>query len=147
MSAPTIDEVQKYITKWQKYRIKIDNPARSDKLRQDLYNVRNGIDLSSYPAELTSADDEVMAAAEHYFLCRAWVGNGVQPAWQMRLMSKAYNKGKEWDVTPRHNPDNPTTPPSETQKHFQELGIQHGQDDLKVSGGEAPLVAAPPTYW
>lgn len=138
-------EVEAYISMWEAYRAATPSPARYDLLRQDLYNVRNG--LGTYPFYLIHSDDEVMAAAEHYFLSRAWVGSGKYPAWQMRAMTWIYNTGKEWGLTPRHNPDNPVTPPSALQRQFQDRGVADGEADLAASGGSAPLVADPPRYY
>jgi len=134
------------IRRWEAFRRNEPIPARFLTLKRDLYNVRNAVPGTSYPASLTDPDDEVMAAVEHYFLCRAWVGNGVQPAWQMRAMTDIYNTGKEYGLTPRHNPNRPVTPPSQMQKDFQALGIADGEADLRVSGRKPPLVAKPPTY-
>ncbi|MCX7888594.1 MAG: hypothetical protein N2422_02545 [Rhodobacteraceae bacterium] len=134
------------IRKWEAYRRNEPIPARFMTLKRDLYNVRNGVPGVIYPPYLVNPDDEIMAAVEHYFLCRAWVGNGVQPAWQLRAMTDIYNLGKEYGLTPRHNPARPVTPPSQMQKDFQAIGIADGEMDLKVSGRTAPLVAKPPTY-
>lgn len=92
-------------------------------------------------------DDAVMAAVEHYYLCRCWVGTGVQPAWQMRLMVDVYNIGKVLGVTPRHNPDNPTTPLTGAQSYAQTIGILHGEFDLALTGGTAPTFGPLPNYW
>ncbi|SIN90435.1 hypothetical protein [Vannielia litorea] len=139
-------EVQAYISMWESYRASTTpTTARYDQLRQDLYKVRNG--KGTYPIYLIHSDPEVMAAAEHYFLSRAWVGNGTYPAWQLRTMTWLYNTGKELGVTPQHNPNNPTTPPSAVQRHFQSQGVTDGEADLAAAGGSAPLVASPPTYW
>jgi hypothetical protein len=138
--------VRRLVAAWDNYRGGQAAPGRYLTLKRDLYNVRNGDPFASYPMTLIDPDDEVMAAVEHYFLCRAWVGNGVQPAWQMRAMKTVYNVGKELGVTPRHNPDKPVTPPSALQVAWQNRGIADGEADLKASGGSAPLVAAPPMY-
>jgi hypothetical protein len=87
-----------------------------------------------------------MASVEHYFLCRAWVGLGVFPAWELRGLSDVYDYGKSLGVTPRHNPNKPVTPPSAIQKEFQAEGIRDGESDLSKSGKEAPYVTNPPKY-
>lgn len=120
-------------------------------LKNDLYQARNPgfnglLAISHWPAHLISSDAEVMAAVEHYFLARCWVGTDEQPAWQMRAMSAIYNAGKHLGVTPQHNPNNPVTPPSALQSRFQEEGITAGEADLVANGGSAPVVASPPTY-
>lgn len=116
-----------------------------------LYQVRNpGFNgsppLSHWPEHLIGETDEINAAVEHYFLCRSLVGSGAQPAWQMRLQRDIYEMGKRAGITPRHNPDNPTTPPSALQRRFQDEGIADGERDLAASGDSAPLVAPPLTY-
>jgi hypothetical protein len=103
--------------------------------------------FSPWPAHLIDGDDTVMAAVEHhYFLCRCWVGTGVFPAWQMRTMNMIYDMGKLAGVTPRHNPNRPTTPLTAVQMACKEAGIRDGESDLKKSGKSAPLIAKPPTY-
>ena len=138
--------VRNLIAAWEIYRGSEPKPTRYLTLKSDLYKARNGDPAAVYPIRLISTDNEVMAAVEHYFLCRAWVGNGIQPAWQMRAMKSIYNVGKELGVTPRHNPNNPVTPPSALQVTWQNRGIADGEADLKASGKSAPRVAMPPTY-
>jgi hypothetical protein len=46
-----------------------------------------------YRAPLGDPDDSMNVAVEHYFLCRCWVGKGVQSAWQMRAMHRIYDLG------------------------------------------------------
>lgn len=138
--------VRSLVAKWEAYRSGIPKPARYLKLKGDLYKVRNGDPSAVYPITLINTDDEVMAAVEHYYLCRGWVGNGVQPAWQMRAMKGIYNVGKELGVTPRHNPNKPVTPPSPLQVVWQNRGITDGEADLIDSGMTGPTVAMPPVY-
>jgi hypothetical protein len=138
--------VRDYIERWKKYRESTPDPQRYLQLKSDLYKVRNGSPDGVFPMRLIHPDDEVMACVEHYFLTRAWVGNGIQPAWQVRSMTWIYNTGKEAGVTPRHNPNKPVTPPSAVQRKFQEEGVTDGEADLKASGGVAPRISAPPTY-
>ena len=138
--------VRDYIERWKTYRKATPEPARYMQLKTDLYKVRNGAPDAVYPMTLIHPDDEVMACVEHYFLSRAWVGNGIQPAWQMKTMTWIYNTGKEIGVTPQHNPNKPVTPPSAVQRLFQAEGVRDGEADLKASGGTAPRVAKPPMY-
>jgi hypothetical protein len=145
--AATEPIVQDYIDRWIKYRDTTPEPARYMVLKSDLYNVRNGSPSAVYPMRLIHPDDEVMACVEHYFLSRAWVGNGIQPAWQMRSMTWIYNSGKEYGVTPRHNPSKPVTPPSAVQRKFQDKGVTDGEADLAAGGGSAPRISAPPLYY
>lgn len=140
--------VQELIRKWTIYRGRIIEPNRYLTLKDDLYNVRNAIPGTIiYPNDLIDTDDEIMAAVEHYFLCRAYVGNGQYSSIQLRVMKGIYNLGKEIGITPRHNPSRPVTPPSELQTSFQDKGITDGEFDLKKSGGKSPIIAAPPKYY
>jgi hypothetical protein len=146
------DRVRELIRLWIRSREDLEGSTRYCQLASDLYQVRNpGFNdsppLSHWPPRLVDSDSEVMAAVEHYFLTRCWVGSGQYPTWQVRAMRDVYGLGKRLGVTPRHNPDNPATPPSELQRQFQDEGIRHGQSDLTMSGGEAPLMATPPRYW
>ena len=144
--------VRALIAAWEAYRAPLTGSALFCQLKGDLYMVRNpgyqGLPpLSSWPAPLLDADPEVVAAVEHYFLCRCWVGTGYQPAWQLRAESWVYDKGKQLHATPRSNPNNAPTPPSELQRKFQEEGIRDGEADLKAAGKKAPWIAKPPTYF
>jgi len=62
------------------------------------------------------------------------------------LLGNIYEAGKKLGITPRHNPNNPVTPPSEMQRAFRLEGIRDGELDLARRGGTAPYVAAPPEY-
>lgn len=144
--------VRELIVRWTSYRATIPESRRYCELKNDLYQVRNpGFNgsppLSAWPAHLLDSDPEVMAAVEHYFLCRCWVGTGQYPAWEVRALRDIYDFGKRLGITPRHNPNNPTTPPSQLQRRFQEEGITHGQHDLQHWGRSAPTVTAPPRYY
>jgi hypothetical protein len=144
--------IRELIAFWVEYRTQVDGSVSFCQLKADLYAVRNaGFNgnppLSSWPPNLIDSDDEVLAATEHYFLNRCWVGTGTQPAWQMRLMTAVYNAGKKAGVTPRHNTAKPVTPPSALQAKFQEEGIFDGEKDLIASGGSAPAIGSPPKYW
>lgn len=149
MSTPSGKEatVRSLITKWITYRA-----GDYCQIAKDLYQVRNpGFNgsppLSHWPPDLRDPDSEIMASVEHYFLSRCWVGSGKYSALQMKVMSKIYNTGKRLGVTPRHNPNNPVTPPSEMQAKFQEEGILHGEADLKKSGKPTPGYREPPRYY
>jgi len=146
------DVVRSLIVKWKAYRSAIAEPERYTKIAEDLYKVRNaGFNGNpsppSCPSDLVDADDEIMAAVEHYFLCRSWVGSGYMPAWELRRVTDIYNYGKQLGITPRHNPNKPVTPPSAVQKEFQEEGISDGESDLLKSGKEAPSYTSPPKYY
>jgi len=140
------------LSKWKAYRAGIAEPDRYCQIKNDLYQVRNAgwngnPPISAWPAHLIDPDDGMMAAVEHYFLCRCWVGTGVFPAWQMRTMNVIYDMGKIAGVTPRHNPNKPTTPPTAIQMAAKEAGIRDGESDLAKSGKSAPWVAMPPKYY
>lgn len=137
--------VRARIMKWEDYRSKIAAPGLYVTLMRDLYNVRN--DKGSYPVGLADPDDTINAAVEHYFLCRAWIGNGWFPAWQVELMVSIYNTGKDWGVTPQHNPKKPLTPPSEMQKYFQQRGISDGIDDSILYGTKIYAPQKPEYYY
>lgn len=147
-----IARVNDLIAKWKAYRIGIVEPDRYCQLKTDLYTVRNAgwngnPPISTWPAHLIDTDDGIMAAVEHYFLCRCWVGTGVYPAWQLRVMNFVYDMGKLASVTPRHNPNKPTTPLTACQMACQEAGIRDGERDLAKTGKTAPMVAKPPQYF
>jgi hypothetical protein len=138
--------------RWLEYRKDIAEPERYCQIKGDLYLVRNaGYDgnppISSWPTILIDADEGMMAALEHYFLCRCWVATGVYPVWQMRAMNFVYDMGKLAGVSPRHNPKKPTTPLTALQMAAQEAGIQDGEKDIKTSRKTAPLIGIPPKYW
>jgi hypothetical protein len=140
------------LSKWKIYRSDIDEPERYTQLRKDLYQVRNpdwdgNPPLSSWPPDLIDPDDGMMAAVEHYFLCRAWIGAGVFPTWQLQTMNFIYNMGKMAGVTPRHNPNKPTSPLTALQMAAQVAGIRDGEKDLKASGKSSPWIGQPPKYY
>lgn len=140
------------IAKWKAYRGDLPEPERYKQISKDLYKVRNAgwrgnPALSSWPAELVDPDDAMMAAVEHYFLCRAWVGTGKFPAWQVKAMNFVYDLGKLAGVTPRHNPNKPTSPLTALQMAAKIAGVRDGSADLEKSGNSAPFVAMPPTYY
>ncbi len=152
---PTIEEqtarLNQLLAAWRAYRAPLTDPQLSCKLKSDLYQVRNAgwngnPAISIWPAHLIDADDAMMAAVEHYFLCRCWVGTGVQPAWQMSAMNMVYDLGKMAGVTPQHNPNKPVSQVTALQMAAKSAGVRDGEADLKRSGGKAPIVARPPTY-
>ena len=107
--------------------------------------------LSYWPRQLLSDDDEVIAAVEHYFLCRSQVGSGVRSARQMIVERDLYEQGKRTEIPivlelMRHNPNSPVTPLSQLQQEFQDLGIRHGEADLQRFGNTAPLITWPLVY-
>ena len=150
---PDYKLVRVRIMKWESYRSTEKAPGRYANLKFDLYVVRNPKkypeNYAVIPADLIDDRDEINAAVEHYFLCRAWIGNGEFSAAQMSAMVGVYNLGKRIGITPRNNPDNPTTPPSDLQKYFQQRGIDDGITDAKLYGTGAPpfSIKAPPKYF
>ena len=158
MSAAAADAIQEarirdLIFQWDVYYILTEPvPGRYCRIKNDLYQVRNpGLNgnpsLSAWPPHLIDSDPAVLAAVEHYFLTRCWVGNAIYPAWEVRMFCGIYNTGKKLGFTPRHNPKNPTTPPSPLQAKFQEEGIAAGEADVVASGAKPPTVKKPPVYW
>ena len=75
-SVNDVGRLNDLIAKWKAYRAVYPEPERYEKLRIDLYQARNpgwngSPPLSAWPSFLIDPDDAVMAAVEHYFLCRA----------------------------------------------------------------------------
>jgi hypothetical protein len=139
------------IRAWNSYRNGIAEPQRFCQIKNDLYQVRNAgwngnPPINVWPVHLVDADDGMNAAVEHYFLCRCWVGTGVQPAWQMRAMNFVYDMGKLAGVTPRHNPNKPVSKPSALQMAAKQAGVRDGEKDLEASGKSGPWISKPPTY-
>lgn len=153
MTAEEVAVFQTLVDRWIEYRKDIPEPQRYNKLRTDLLKVRNAgfgnnPPITSWPKHLLNNDDSIMAAVEHYFLCRWWIGSGTYSPWQLRTMNNIYDFGKWIGVTPRANKDNPTSELTALQVGAKELGIKDGERDLIKSGGKkAPAIAAPPTYW
>lgn len=140
------------IAKWKASRASLPEPGRYEQLARDLYQVRNpgwrgNPPLWAWPSQLVDPNDGMMAAVEHYFLCRSWVGTGKFPAWQVQAMNVVYDTGKMLGITPRHNPNKPTSPLTALQMAAKVAGIRDGEKDLATSGGSAPLVAMPPKYY
>lgn len=154
-TAPTANQnarVNQLIVAWTAYRSGTLEPDRFCELKSDLYKVRNADwngnpPLSSWPPHLLDTDDGVMAAVEHYFLCRCWVGTGQYPSWQVKVMVITYDTGKMIGLSPRHNPNKPTTPITALQINFQAAGIRDGEADLLRSSRSAPSAQRPPKYW
>jgi hypothetical protein len=143
--------VNDLLAKWKAYRSGVPESERYCQIKTDLYQVRNAgwngnPHLATWPSHLIDSDDSIMAAVEHYFLCRCWVGTGVYAPWQMRAMNFVYDMGKIAGVTPRHNPNKPTTPLTAVQMACKEAGIRDGETDLAKSGKSAPVIARPPRY-
>lgn len=148
---PQVERLNELIAKWKDYRVALPEPQRYCQLKTDLYQVRNAgwnnnPSIGTWPPDLVDPDDSMMAAVEHYFLCRCWVGTGVFPAWQMRAMNHIYDLGKMAGVTPNHNPNKPTSKLTVLQMAAKEAGVRDGEADLAKSGGTAPLIAKPPKY-
>ncbi len=142
-----MNRVNDLIGKWKSYRSGEAEPGRYDTLRQDLYNARNGKG-GPYPPYLLDPDDEIMAAVEHYFLCRGWVGNGHFPSWQVQQMVAVYDAGKIAGITPQHNKNKPTTPFSDMQLFYQVKGIADGETDAKTYKVDVPILPRmPPKYY
>jgi len=147
-----VTRLNELIAKWKAFRAPLPEEERYCQIRRDLYQVRNAgwgpnPPITVWPTHLVDPDDGMMAAVEHYFLCRCWVGTGVYPAWQMRTMNVIYDLGKIAGVTPQHNPNKPTTPPTALQMAAKSAGVRDGELDLVKFGKEAPLVGDLPKYW
>lgn len=143
--------VNDLLAKWKAYRAALPESDRYCQIKTDLYQVRNpgwnrSPPLAAWPPYLVDSDDGVMAAVEHYFVCRCWVGSGAFPAWQVRAMNRIYDMGKLAGITPRHNPNKPTTPLTAVQMASKEAGIRDGVSDLARSGKSAPMISSPPKY-
>ncbi|MCL2887604.1 MAG: hypothetical protein FWF20_12700 [Betaproteobacteria bacterium] len=149
------DDVTRFhdlVAKWISYRSSLPEPQRYNQIRNDLFKVRNpdlngNPSLSYWPDYLIDSDESMMAAVEHYFLCRAWVGTGTYPAWEMRGLNGIYDLSKFLKITPRANPNKPVSPLTSLQRQAQAEGVAAGEIDLKKSGGKAPLITQPPKYW
>lgn len=143
------------IMKWIGFRSKLKEPSRYLQLKDDLWVARNPKHKNSkgrinkIPADLIDERDYINASVEHYFICRAWVGNGVYPLSQVELMTRTYNLGKTLGLTPAANPDQPVTPPSEMQRYFQQQGMYDGSNDADTYGtGASPFSwSLPPLYY
>jgi len=140
------------LTKWKVYRSAVPEPQRNCSIKNDLYVVRNADwngnpPISTWPPDLIDPDDAMMAAVEHYFLCRCWVGTGVYPAWEVRTMNLLYDWGKMAGVTPRHNPTKPTSPLTALQMSAKVAGVRDGEADLAKSGKSGPWFTKPPVYY
>ena len=151
-SNPQIDRLNELIAKWKSFRVALPVATLHCQLKDDLYQVRNAgweanPPIGDWPPDLVDPDDATMAAVEHYFLCRCWVGTGKFPAWQMRVMNHLYDIGKMAGVAPRHNPNKSTSKLTLLQMAAKEAGVRDGETDLAKSGKAAPWVAAPPKYY
>ena len=152
MASADSARVKDLISKWTTYRLGMAEPQRYCQLKTDLYQVRNpgwngNPSLTAWPPNLVDGDDAIMAAVEHYFLSRCWVGTGEYPVWQVKAMIVLYDTGKMIGVTPRHNPTKPTTPITALQIEFQAAGVADGELDFAKSGKAAPGIKAPPKYF
>jgi len=149
---PKVDRLNELIAKWKDFRVALPDSTKYCQIKNDLYQVRNAgwegnPSIGVWPPDLIDPDDSMMAAVEHYFLCRCWVGTGQFPAWQMRAMNNIYDLGKLIGVTPQHNPNKPTSKLTLLQVAAKEAGIRDGEADLAKSGESAPWIAAPPKYY
>jgi len=147
-----INRMNELNTKWKVYCGGTAEPERYCEISRDLYQVRNAgwngnPALAVWPPELIDPDDAMMAAVEHYFLCRCWVGTGKFPAWEVRAMNVLYDMGKAVGVTPRHNPNKPTSTLTALQMAAKVAGVRDGEADLAKSGKSAPWVSMPPKYY
>lgn len=147
----SLDRLNELLALWRSYRAPLRDPNLSCQLKTDLYRVRNADwngnpPITDWPPELIDADDAMMAAVEHYFLCRCWVGTGFQPAWQLRILNNIYDLGKLLGVTPQHNPNKPVSKLTYLQLVAKEAGIVAGEADLRASGQSGPWISKPPTY-
>lgn len=150
-TASEVSRFKELIRNWTLYRASLPEADRYEQIRLDLKQVRNpgwqgNPPLSSWPPNLIDPDGAMVAAVEHYFVCRSWVGSGKFPAWQMMSMSAIYDAGKMLGLSPRHNPKQPTTQLTSLQMWAQAEGVRDGGKDLQASGKSAPAVAMPPKY-
>lgn len=151
MAGTPADRLNELLRLWRAYRAPLTDPDLSCQLKSDLYKVRNAgwngnPPISVWPAALIDPDDSMMAAVEHYFLCRCWVGKGIQPAWQLTVMNNIYDWGKMMGLTPQHNPNKPVSKLTALQMAAKAAGIRDGEADLAASGESGPWIAKPPTY-
>ena len=142
-----VNTVWNLIGAWERYRIGEKQPERYLTLWKDVRNARRRVATEAYPEHLYDMDDEVMAATEHYFLCRAWVGNGVRPAWQMRSIKGVYNLLKQYDLVSRTDPKFPVSPLSEMQVRFQDEGINAGLKDMRNYDIKDPVIGSLEFYF
>lgn len=109
----------------------------------DLYERRND------PNDPDASTDVDLAAAEHYMLCRYWVGEGIYSATQMKMMTHVYHAAKKTlpESWMRHDPDRPATPPSAEALAWALKGITDGENDMKANKVTAPDVfKMPPAF-
>ena len=145
-------------------------PEKAQKIAWALYDFRNPPDekdearsekwkarIDAFFTEGTKSDDpEIMAAVEHYYYSRSQVGNARYSETNWRIYVSLYHYGKKMGLVPRHNPNNPVTPPSKLQLEMGILGIYKGRDELKElnesnksDGKEAltpPAFRGPPNF-
>jgi hypothetical protein len=108
------------------------DPDVTEILRKELKAYRHG---SPDPAVWTDLN---VAAAEHYFLMRAWVGACTISTEQALAMTHGYDLAKivtravGQEEALRHNPDRPTTPPDPDVVQWGVTGIAHGLIDRRA---------------
>lgn len=150
-TAEQVSRFRALVRNWSMYRASLPEEDRYEQIRKDLKQARNpgwngNPPVTAWPPNLIDPDGTMLAAIEHYFLCRAWVGSGKYPAWQMMSMSAIYDAGKMLGLAPRHNPKQPTTQLTSLQMWAQAEGVRDGNLDLQRAGKSAPSVAMPPKY-
>ncbi len=108
------------------------DPDVTDILRRELKAYRQN---SPDPAVWTDLN---VAAAEHYFLMRAWVGSCTVSAEQGLSMTYGYEaakllvRGLGQEEALRNNPSRPTTPPDPDVVQWGVTGIAHGIIDQRA---------------
>lgn len=108
------------------------DPGVTEILRKELKAYRNG---SPDPAVWTDLD---VAAAEHYFLMRSWVGSCKISIEQGIAMTHGYDLAKvitrafDAEDLLRHNPGRPTTPPDPDVVKWGLHGIAMGEVDRRA---------------
>ena len=120
----------------------IDNGGDTEAAWEELYQRRND------PADPNASTDVNLAAAEHYMLCRFWVGHARYSAAQMRAMTLLYDQAKSWlpERLLRHDSDRPAAPRSPEALAWALQGIVDGESDRTGAGREAPGWQTPPSF-
>jgi len=99
--------------------------------------------FDNLPAGTLSADDEVVAAVEHYFFSRSQVARGEYSSANMSAFIHIYQLAKRTGLDLRHNKNNPTTAPSDLQQTWALLGAAQGKQDLATANEQAKAANKP----
>ena len=128
--------------------------AKIEECQEKFYNYRNR-NLPLPPTHVSS-DPDVMIALEHYFYARSMVAKGEYSRINMEAMTRTYQAAKGLGFDLRHNPNQPTSPPSAFQRDWGVRGALDGEADLarenlkrKAAGQpavEPPVFKMPPNF-